>query len=66
MSHLSTYRLWDPISGEGEMAFEVLDAARVRVSQTDHPDVPADVRTMPIEEAREVYRRAIRAGWVKP
>lgn len=65
MSSTSRHYLFDPISGEGSMTFEEVDSARVCVIESAHPDLPADIKIIAREEAREVYRRAIRAGWVR-
>lgn len=59
----SLHALADPISGEGAMSFLVF-GEKVEVVESSHPDLPETETVMSVEEARETYRRAIKAGWV--
>lgn len=61
----SLHHLIDPCTCEATVSFTVY-GAQVEIADQIHPDVPADVRTVSREEAREVYRRLVKAGWFNP
>lgn len=61
----SLHHLIDPTTCEATVSFAVF-GEQVEIADQIHPDVPADVRMVAREEAREIYRRLVKSGWFNP
>jgi hypothetical protein len=59
----ASYSLFDPCCPEASITF-VPQGDVVEVAETCHPDIPASVEVLPIEEARRIYRLCRSRGMV--
>jgi hypothetical protein len=59
----ASYSLFDPCCPEASITFTPLGDT-VEVAETCHPDIPASVEVLPIEEARAAYRLCVKRGMV--
>lgn len=50
--------------GDGWCYFTPLGNGNVLLSSSEHDDCEPDTTEMPIEEARNVYRRLVKSGYV--